>query len=279
VPATPGWSLPMQGYYYGGDASNAFTRGDSITLGLKTRLPLVLTQPTYAPDTKLLGGQLAVGVGFGYGLNTTQTDASVSSLGIALGRSGSVWGFTDLYPIASLAWSSGVHNWMTYLTGDIPVGAYDSQRLSNIGIGHGAIDAGGAYTYLNQSTGWQFSAVLGLTYNFENASTNYKNGIDSHLDWAVSRFLSAHWEVGVVGYVYCQLTGDSGSGAKLGAFMSKVVSIGPEIGYAFTIGGLPAYANLRGYWEFWAEHRLQGATLFATIVIPLGPPKSKGGSQ
>ena len=162
VPATPGWSLPMQGYYYGGDAFKAFTRGDSITLGLKTRLPLVLTQPTYAPDTKLLGGQFAVGVGFGYGLNTTQTDASVSSLGIALGRSDSVWGFTDLYPIASLAWSSGVHNWMTYLTGDIPVGAYDSQRLSNIGIGHGAIDAGGAYTYLNQSTGWQFSAVLGI---------------------------------------------------------------------------------------------------------------------
>jgi hypothetical protein len=27
--------------------------------------------------------------------------------------------------------------------GDIPVGAYDSMRLSNIGIGHGAIDGGG----------------------------------------------------------------------------------------------------------------------------------------
>src|SRR5262245_34658180 len=26
--------------------------------------------------------------------------------------------------------------------GDVPVGAYDSTRLSNIGIGHGAIDAG-----------------------------------------------------------------------------------------------------------------------------------------
>ena len=198
-------------------ATSRFTRGDSVALGLKSRLPLLLAQPTYAPDTKLLGGQLAVGVGFGYGKNTTQADVSVSPRGIELDRSDSVWGFTDLYPVVSLAWSSGVHNWMTYLTGDIPVGAYDSKRLANIGIGHGAIDAGGGYTYLNQQNGREFSAVLGFTYNFENTSTNYKNGIDSHLDWAASQFLSANWEVGVVGYVYYQLTGDSGSGAKLGS--------------------------------------------------------------
>jgi len=39
----------------------------------------------------------------------------------------------------------------------VPVGAYDSTRLSNIGIGHGAIDAGVGYTYLNPQTGHEFS--------------------------------------------------------------------------------------------------------------------------
>jgi hypothetical protein len=67
--------------------------------------------------------------------------------------SDSVWGFGDLIPQAALRWNNGVHNWMTYITGDIPVGAYDSTRLSNIGIGHGAIDAGGGYTYFNPQTG------------------------------------------------------------------------------------------------------------------------------
>ena len=281
VPATPGWSLPMQGYYYSGDASRSksFTRGDSVTSGLKSRAALLLAQPTYAPDSKVLGGQLAVGVGFGYGKNTTEAEVSLSLRGTELSRSDSVWGFTDLYPIASLAWSSGVHNWMTYVTGDIPVGAYDSKRLANIGIGHGAIDVGGGYTYLNQQTGREFSAVAGVTYNFENTNTNYKNGIDSHLDWAVSQFLSANWQVGIVGYVYYQLTGDSGSGATLGSFESKVASIGPEVGYAFTIGGLPAYFNLRGYWEFWAENRIKGEAVFATLVIPLGPRKATGGAH
>lgn len=277
VPATPGWSLPMQGYFYSGDAaaSKSFQFGDSIAAGLSSRMPLILVQPTYAPETKVLGGQLALGAAFGYGRNTTDADLSFSPRGTELGRSDSVSGFTDLYPIASLAWTSGVHNWMAYLTGDIPVGAYDSRRLANIGIGHGAIDAGGGYTYLDQNDGREFSAVLGFTYNFENNDTQYKNGIDSHLDWAASQFLSANWQLGVAGYVYYQLTGDSGPGAKLGPFKSKVASIGPEVGYLFTIGGSPAYANLRGYWEFWAQNRLEGYAVFATLSIPLGGGKSK----
>ena len=62
------------------------------------------------------------------------------------------------WPIATLKWNNGVHNYMTYMTGDIPVGAYDSARLSNIGIGHGALDGGGGYTYFNPATGHEFSA-------------------------------------------------------------------------------------------------------------------------
>jgi hypothetical protein len=54
-----------------------------------------------------------------------------------------VTGFGDLVPQVSLRWNSGVHNWMTSATGDIPVGAYDSTRLANLRIGHGAIDFGG----------------------------------------------------------------------------------------------------------------------------------------
>jgi len=281
IPATPGWSLPIQGYYYSGSASSSksLTRGDSVTLGLSSQTPLLLAQPSYAPQTRVLGGQAAFGLGFGYGTNTTEADLSVSPRGTERSISDSVTGFTDLYPVASLAWNSGVHNWMTYVTGDLPVGAYDSTRLANIGIGHAAIDAGGGYTYLDQKTGREFSAVIGFTYNWENPDTDYQNGIDSHLDWAASQFLSANWEVGVVGYVYYQLTGDSGSGAKLGSFKSRIASIGPEVGYAFTIGGLPAYANVRGYWEFWAQNRVEGYAVFATLAIPLGPRTATRGGN
>ena len=188
-------------------------------------------------------------------------------------------GGTDLYPYASLSWSRGVDNWMTYLTGDIPVGAYNTQRLANLGIGHGAIDAGGGYTYFDEKSGREASAVLGVTYNWRNPDTSYKSGVDLHLDWAVSQFLSEQWQAGIVGYVYQQLTADTypTDGAEgalraqlLGSFKSRVASVGPEVGYVFKVGNKPAYANLRAYWEFWAERRVEGYAIFGTVSIPIG---------
>jgi hypothetical protein len=68
-------------------------------------------------------------------------------------------------------WHAGVNNYMVYVTGDVPVGAYDPSRLTNIGIGHGAVDAGFGYTSLNQKTGQEFSGVLGFTYNITDQQT------------------------------------------------------------------------------------------------------------
>jgi hypothetical protein len=68
---------------------------------------------------------------------------------------------------------------------------------ANIGIGHGAIDAGGGYTYLNPQTGHEFSGVLGFTYNFTNQSTQYQNGVDMHFDWGASQFLTKQFQVGL----------------------------------------------------------------------------------
>ena len=62
--------------------------------------------------------------------------------------------------------------------------------VANLGLGHGAIDTGGGYTYFNPATGNEFSGVAGLTYNFKNPDTQYQSGIDFHFDWGASHFLS-----------------------------------------------------------------------------------------
>jgi len=271
VPPSPGWSLSTDAYFCSGgvSASEPLSHGQTLTAGEHTREALLLLTLAFAPETKLLGGQPSFSIGGGYDGNRVGADLAVSSGGPELDRSDSVWGFADLSPTTSLAWNRGVHNGMVYLTGNIPVGSYNSQRLANIGIGFWAVDAGGAYTYFNQQTGWEFSAVVGFTYNFENGSTDYQNGIDSHLDWSVSKFLSAAWEVGIAGYVYYQLTGDSGNGDMVGPFKSRVAAVGPQVGYTFKVGGQPWVANLRGYCEFWAENRYEGYAVFATLNIPL----------
>jgi hypothetical protein len=272
VPSQPGWSLVLMPYVYSGsaDKSKNFQHGQSVNAGLNARESIFLFQLGYSSEEKILGGQPYVGIGWGPGSNTTTAFASVTNPNVEYNRANSVTGSTDIYPLASLAWNKGNNNFMTYVTGDIPVGTYSSTSLSAIGIGHAAMDAGGGYTYLNNTTGLEFSSVVGATYNWMNNQTNYKNGIDSHMDWSLSQFVSQNWQVGVAGYVYYQLTADSGSGARLGAFKSQVIAIGPQIGYLFNIGKKQAYINLRAYKEFWAQNRVEGYAMISTISIPLG---------
>ena len=174
----------------------------------------------------------------------------------------------------TLKWNHGVHNWMTYITGDIPVGAYNSKRLANLGIGHGAIDGGGGYTYFNQMTGHEFSAVLGFTYNFKNQSTDYQNGVDMHLDWGASQFLTKQLQIGLVGYAYKQISCDSGAGDRVGCFKSQVFGVGPQIGYMIPLGDLQGYVNLKGYKEFESEHRPEGWNVWLTFNISPAAPSA-----
>ncbi len=272
VPSNPGWSLVVMPYVYTGsaDKSKTFQHGESVSAGVKARESILVFQLGYSSEEKILGGQPYIGVGWGPGANTTTAFASFTNSNLEMNRANSVSGTTDIFPLASLAWNKGNDNFMTYITGAIPVGTYNPTSLSSIGIGHGAIDAGGGYTYLNNTTGLEFSSVVGATYNFTNNQTNYKNGIDSHLDWSLSQFLSQNWQVGVAGYVYYQLTPDSGGGDKLGAFKSRIAGVGPQLGYLFKINNKQAYINLRAYKEFWAQNRVEGYATIATISIPLG---------
>jgi hypothetical protein len=183
-----------------------------------------------------------------------------------------VTGFGDLYPQASLKWNFGVNNFMTYITGDIPVGNYSSTSLANLGLGHGAIDAGGGYTYFNPATGHEFSVVAGFTYNFMNPTTNVQSGVDFHLDWGASQFLSKQFFVGLVGYAYDQVSADSGSGDRVGSFESRVFAIGPQLGYIFPIAGKQGFLSLKSYFEFDAKNRPEGWNTWLTFAISEAPP-------
>jgi|GEM_PF-3276831 len=139
---------------------------------------------------------------------------------------------------------------MTYLTGDIPVGNYNPDRIVNVGLGHGALDAGVSYTYFNPESPPEFSVTTGLTYNFTNPAPDYQSGVDRRVDWGLSMFPSPEFQFGLAGYFFQQISGDSGAGAKLGSFESRVAGIRPQVGYLFPIGDRQGCLNLKGYGEF-----------------------------
>jgi hypothetical protein len=298
TPGQPGWAFASVYYHTSVSADADVARARELQIGrfnptlnvtlnatLKANADLALLVPSYTFASPVLGGQLAVQMAAIVG----STNASVNGTLMAslppfsLVRtdsiSDSVTGFGDLYPRASLKWNFGVNNFMTYITGDIPVGDYSSMRLANLGLGHGAIDGGAGYTYFNPASGHEFSAVTGLTYNFVNPVTNYQSGVDWHLDWGASQFVSQQVHIGLVGYVYQQLTADSGQAPILGEFKSRVLGVGPQIGFIFPVGGMQGYLNLKGYKEFAAENRPEGWNAWVTFSIspaaappPVQPP-------
>jgi hypothetical protein len=278
VPPDPGWSLPII-YYHGSiDASGGknFKIGGQITAGVDGRADLLFLAPTYTLETPVLAGRASLSLAGAFGNMDVSADATLTGPRgnvLRANPSDSLFSGSDLYPMASLRWNDGNHNYMTYGMADIPVGDYEPGRLANIGINHWAVDGGGGYTYFNPKNGRELSAVVGLTYNFENPDTHYQNGIDFHLDWGASQFLSEHWHVGLVGYVYQQVTSDSGSGATLGDFKSRVAGIGPQVGYFFELWERTWYVNVKGYYEFAAQNRPDGWNVWLTLVIPLSAAK------
>ena len=292
APQTPGWSLTSIYFHDSVGAGAGVSRAREITIGqfpvgltasvdakLRADLDLALMIPTYTFATPFLGGQASLGLMAIYGRNSTSLAGNLN--GTLVGPGGgafpfaradafysSLTGYGDLYPQFFVRWNQGVHNYMTYVTGDIPVGAYDPTRLANIGIGHGAVDGGVGYTYFNPETGHEFSAVLGATYNFKNYHTDYQNGIDTHLDWGWSKFLTKQVMIGLVGYVYKQATCDSGSGDRVGCFLSQVVGVGPQIGFIVPISTTTqAYLNLKSYKEFDGKNRPDGWNTWVSLTL------------
>jgi hypothetical protein len=174
----------------------------------------------------------------------------------------------------ALKWNQGVNNEMVYITGNIPSGTYDPNRLANLNLGFVAWDLGAGYTYFDPKTGHEFSVAGGFTYSLPNPYLQYQNGIDFHIDWAASQFVSKNVQIGLAGYFYQQVTDDSGPGAKFGGFRGQAIGIGPQIGFIFPLSdGYQGYLNVRGYKDVEVENRAKTWSTWVTFAISPSAPE------
>jgi len=293
VPQQPGWSAALMYYHTsvsaGADVALArqFQIGNipadlsaNANASVRGTGDLGIFIPNYTFATPVFGGQAALSLMTIYGNTSTSLSGTVTGTlnGMPFGPffpnlSNSTTGVGDLYPQFTLRWNNGANNYMTYITGDIPVGDYGSTNLANIGIGHGAVDAGGGYTYFDPKTGHELSGTLGFTYNLMNPSTQYQNGVDMHFDWGASQFLTQQVQIGLVGYFYDEISCDGGPGDRVGCFESRVASVGPQFGYLFPVGKMQGYVNLKAYAEFDAAARPSGWNAWVTFwLAPAATP-------
>jgi hypothetical protein len=291
VPGPPGWSFNATYFHATLAGGSNVATADVLPLfprttlrvqldsDIKTNVDIAILTPAYTFATPVWGGRLDFKLFVPVGGARTQIDALVTG---ALGPIGfsaqnsisdTLRSFGDPAPQLSLKWNEGVNNFMVYSRGGIPIGDYNPDRIVNLGDGHASWDNGVGYTYFNATTGFEFSAVSGLTYNFTNPHTDYQNGVDWHVDLEASRFLTKQFYVGAVGYTFNQLTGDTGSGATDGPFISRISAVGPEVGYLFPVGEMQGSLSLRGYWEFAAQNRSAGWNTW--LAFSITPPSEK----
>jgi hypothetical protein len=295
VPQQPGFTFTAINYFGSVSGSGSIAAAREVTIGrfgatvnvnlnatATAKIDVVLPYLNYVFATPIFGGQFALGMFSIVGNNSTALDGTLTLAAgpFTIMRQGSIsqtaFGAGDLYPVASMRWNSGVNNWMVYGTGDIPVGEYSPTNLANFGIGHGAVDVGGGYTYFDQKVGHEFSAVSGFTYNLINPSTNYQNGIDWHLDWGASQWVSPTVFFGAVGYFYEQLTPDRGCLPQICPFESGVIGIGPQMGVIVPAGEIQVYLNLKAYGEFDGHDRPSGYNIWLTLSLsPSAPTNPK----
>jgi hypothetical protein len=294
----PGFYYAGLGYYYHGKGSGAvalsrnlgYTGGKlpafatlraNADLKVTADVAIKVTSMLWVAPNTVLGGKVGFGVIVPVGYQATDVNvsarAAITFPGGSISGPGQTRRFTDSTfeigdPLATafIGWNSGNFHWK--LTGlvNIPVGSYSRTNLVNMGFNRWAADLTGSLTYLNPQNGFEVSVANGITFNGENPSTNYRTGTEYHLEGAIMQHFSPKFSVGIVGYHYQQITGDSGSGAVLGKFKGRVSAIGPSINYTFDIGGLPIITSLRWLHEFNTKNRLKGDAGILTVTIPLG---------
>ncbi len=152
---------------------------------------------------------------------------------------------------------------------NIPAGQYRSGELANLAFHRWADDLSLAYTFLDPKTGWDVSAKAGVTFNGTNESDHYTTGTESHYELSVGKTFNPVLSAALQAYYFYQLTGDSGSGAKLGSFKGEVAGVGGTVAWNVKAGKIPLTVRVRGMHEFDARNRMEGDSLWLDLTMPL----------
>ncbi|MEE8294465.1 MAG: transporter [Sphingomonadales bacterium] len=223
----PGFTLVNYTLFYDGQVNQAILQGQ-VNLNLDTFAVIDMVGSLYTFKKPVLGARFAMGafVPFGYAHLKTTIATQMGNF-FAKDTSFNI-GDTILIP-ASFYWHQGKVHIKFYEMIFAPTGKYDVNDVVNIGRNYWSFDTVLAITWMDPAKGLEISVVTGVMANAQNKSTKYKTGTELHIDFMVNRFLSATFAIGLKGYYYTQISGDSGTGAILGSFKGSSVGIGPSL--------------------------------------------------
>lgn len=267
----PGTYFIDYNYYYSG--STNFTldiAGLTVSGGVDANAYYNIAVPLWVAPGKVLGGNIGFLMLVPIGWKDVKAGLVTPPIG-GVSLQDDETNFGDIVPGFMLGWHHGNWHFKTHTLVNVPVGFWERGNLANIGFNRWAIDNAAAFTWLDPKIGLELSAMAGFTYNWENPATDYKTGTEFHLEYAAVQNFSKRFALGVNGYFYDQVTGDSGAGASpiLGPFKGRVAAIGPVMNLNFQLGKIPVAANLKYFREFDVKNRLEGDAGYLQLTMPL----------
>jgi hypothetical protein len=167
-----------------------------------------------------------------------------------------------------LAWREGDLKWGANFSVYAPTGDFQAGRLANLGRNYWTYEPSANISYLSTTNGIEATAFAGFDVNTENDATDYQSGTQFHLDATIAQHLPLFGGIagiGATGYIYQQVTGDSGSGAVLGSFKARSVAIGPTASYAYKLGAVDLVAEAKWLPEIDVDNRLEGDGIFIKL--------------
>lgn len=273
LPGKPGLAVVNYFTYY--DASASASRqlpfAGLVRVGIDATAYADTVAAIYQTPLKLLGGYYAVGLAIPYVWMEVKGKVTAGGVTRTVRDTDKGIGDITLYPFM-LGW--------TNLGGDLkydvrlgiyaPTGHFKKGKLANVGKNYWTFEPAVSLSYLSSKIGLEVSAFAGMDFNTKNNATDYRSGTQFHLDLTVAEhlpLLGGFIGVGANGFYYQQITGDSGSGARLGDFKGRTIGIGPVLSYATKIWKKDLVAEVKWLPELSVKNRLEGDYIWFKLAM------------
>ncbi|MBP7864567.1 MAG: transporter [Acidobacteria bacterium] len=272
LPLKPGFTFVNIFSAYNGDTGVGREIPIIGTVGLNVEgtafADCLLLLYTFKP--KVLGGQCAALVSLPLAHLTIDADL-VTPTG-TVHRSQSASGLGDIFfsPFA-IGWKVKDCNIGAIMGFYAPTGKYERTNVANLGKNYWTVEPTFYVSYMGHKNMVELSLFTGVDFNTTNNETDYKTGTQWHVEGTVAKhwMTKSHaiWGIGANVYYYQQITGDSGTGAKLGDFKGRSFGVGPALSFIKHTKKALIAAEVKWLPELSVENRLKGNSFFGKLAF------------
>lgn len=270
LPGKPGLVIANAFTYYNGGATPPIDFAGDPTINANATLYADSIFALYETPLRVLGGNYAVATVIPYVWLQVDGKVALGPLTPKVNDSTSGLGDIELIPFI-LGWTNSMDMKYDVRLGIYaPTGEYEKGQLANAGRNYWTFEPKVSFSWLSTKIGTEVTVFTGFDINTKNEDTDYQSGASFHLDGTVAQHLplfGGFAGVGAEGFIYEQISADSGSGATLGSFEGHTYGVGPVVSYAHKLGKYDFAGEVKWLPEVDVSKRLKGDYLWVKLGI------------